>query len=601
MSQLLDYVLKGGDAANDDLNMDINNMDFNFDAPDMMTSEFFDSVMSLEKDNFLEVIDDKMRFFNDDLLKDDASFAESTSGIESPSTSPSSTHHNSPRTDSDIGSNDSDNFHEQITLFGSQASETLTSDDYYSFIDQASMQNEHLQQFIADSVVHTPVVNNVSHKLIKRVAPSVNNTQQPAKKFIVTKSSQDIPLMGPNAKTNKIINNGKNQVIRVQAGGRSLLLPVNVKDIKKLKVIRANELNMEALKFIPAQAKPVFKKVSQYAASTSSESVDDDIDLDQPIPMDGNNYPALELTGEEKRLLMKEGIKLPTHYPLTKYEEKELKRIRRKIRNKISAQDSRKRKKEYVDQLEEKARKTDEENELLKSKVKNLNRENTKLSEQLKKLQELLCSGSSKATPTTCLMIVLFSTLLVCLPNLRTAENKDLEVGEQQMMAARRALLFNPTKEEEDQVNMDEFIVFNKEEAEARFEEIAAAEEKDNGTAAFVKYLGDLSAKYESIIRSNCTEILQGGSLQDFCKRHEDEFKQALQDLRLFLDRNKGVTGGGGDVRKFIEPDISDDEEDSGHPPSKRTRLDFDTFQNEINSVKEIKLEAEMALPSKRE
>lgn len=76
------------------------------------------------------------------------------------------------------------------TLFGSQASETLTSDDYYSFIDQASMQNEHLQQFIADTVVHTPVVNNVSHKLIKRVAPSVNNTQQPAKKFIVTKSSQ---------------------------------------------------------------------------------------------------------------------------------------------------------------------------------------------------------------------------------------------------------------------------------------------------------------------------------------------------------------------------------------------------------------------------
>lgn len=80
----------------------------------LQTSEFFDSVMSLEKDNFLEVIDDKMRFFNDDLLKDDASFAESTSGIESPSTSPSSTHHNSPRTDSDIGSNDSDNFHEQM-------------------------------------------------------------------------------------------------------------------------------------------------------------------------------------------------------------------------------------------------------------------------------------------------------------------------------------------------------------------------------------------------------------------------------------------------------------------------------------------------------
>ncbi|XP_078695688.1 uncharacterized protein LOC144924429 isoform X2 [Branchiostoma floridae x Branchiostoma belcheri] len=148
-----------------------------------------------------------------------------------------------------------------------------------------------------------------------------------------------------------------------------------------------------------------------------------EVDTDSmTLPMytkSGTKFPELKLTDEEKKLLNAEGVTLPQHLPLTKQEEKALKRVRRKIRNKISAQESRKRKKVYMDGLEDRVKACTAQNLTLVKKVHQLEKQNATLMDQLKKLQSLITNSTNKTTQTrTIVMVLLLSFTLLIFPSL---------------------------------------------------------------------------------------------------------------------------------------------------------------------------------------
>lgn len=132
-----------------------------------------------------------------------------------------------------------------------------------------------------------------------------------------------------------------------------------------------------------------------------------------------SNFPELVLTEEERQLLEKDGVSLPTCLPLTKAEERLLKKVRRKIRNKQSAQDSRRRKKIYVDGLENRVAACTAQNHELQKKVQLLQKQNMSLLEQLRKLQALVRQSTTKTTTaSTCIMVLVLSFCLILSPSL---------------------------------------------------------------------------------------------------------------------------------------------------------------------------------------
>ncbi|XP_066994078.2 cyclic AMP-responsive element-binding protein 3-like protein 3 [Anabrus simplex] len=324
------------------------------------------------------------------------------------------------------------------------------------------------------------------------------------------------------------------QVIRVTpvtGNPRSLLLPVNLKDVKDIKTIKI--INTRTPKLCSnagtLRSKPVFMKDSGIQQETSDES--------------SSQYPRLQLTSEEKRLLQKEGVHLPSHYPLTKHEERELKRIRRKIRNKISAQDSRKRKKEYIDGLEDRVKKCTEENVQLVKRIKALQTQNQSLTAQLKRLQGLLArSGAKSVQPATCLMVLLLSMALVLAPNFKPdGANTSSELGEPQDLEASpaagrsRSLLFSPSTipDEVCPLSKEDNIKFEKEDILSKFEKEDILKEQNRISLLDDHDYDPPPSKYARLMTEEPPYVvppLPGGSLQGKVEAVVEDLKMNVSD-----------------------------------------------------------------------
>lgn len=396
-----------------------------------------DNLLSFDKD----LIGDDMKFsldsksINNDDWTNGVDFLDSLLGIENENQPFNLLQENKLDGDMSAGS---------VVESSSCSDSGLSSDQQLSPMVQ-DVEEDDIEEVVVDDEVYSPpvvkeeIVEVDDEPTIIDVASIIEKTQP-----VIT---LNVPHMQPTPKpptvrVKPVPITTPRRVIRVtpiqSSNPRSILIPVNgVTGVRTIKIINAGAKSQGNLN---ARAKQM---LSNSTVVTSVDSDKDSSDEQESV------YPRLYLTAEERRLMTKEGITLPSHYPLTKHEERELKRIRRKIRNKISAQDSRKRKKEYVDGLEDRVKQCTEENLTLMKRLKALQTQNQSLSTQLRRLQAAVLRGSAQTTqPATCLMVLVLSLALVMAPNFRTsrhATSQDLEIPESKTtpLAGRsRSLLF---------------------------------------------------------------------------------------------------------------------------------------------------------------
>jgi hypothetical protein len=151
---------------------------------------------------------------------------------------------------------------------------------------------------------------------------------------------------------------------------------------------------------------------AQSLMNTTEEDLDDKprpFSKARPFAKKSRKHFLDDLTEEERVLLEEEGVTIPdVTTVLTRAEERKIKQVRRKIKNKMSAQESRKKKKEYVEGLEGRVEHCTRVNVNLQDKVKTLESQNLTLLQQLKELQKTVqkMAKSSGAGAGTCLMLL---------------------------------------------------------------------------------------------------------------------------------------------------------------------------------------------------
>lgn len=123
-----------------------------------------------------------------------------------------------------------------------------------------------------------------------------------------------------------------------------------------------------------------------------------------------------DITEEERKMLGEEGVTIPYNVILTKNEERALKRVRRKIKNKISAAESRKRRKEYIGGLERRVEEHTVVNVKLQNTIDELQKRNKSLMEQLKRAVCATKKCAVGSQTATCLMGLLLSFTFFIFP-----------------------------------------------------------------------------------------------------------------------------------------------------------------------------------------